>query len=431
MCVPWYLRYPGRSMKTMFWLSILSLRFLQADVTAGEMLYKAATLGNLATIETLLSAGVNPDLPDRYGQTPLCFAMRAGQTQVVKLLLAYHANPNAPLNRQSRETPLQFAVRSANLPMVSILIAGGADVNAKGPGGSTALHFAVADVHLDMIRLLIEKGADVNCRDGEGTSPLDEAVWDGSLDAAAVLLAHGARLNESHTKTGATPINEASYRGNASVVEYLLQFHPDLGIPDKRGYSPLDNAIRMAKEDSALLLLQAEVKGREAPQDLGKAMDAAIRKDESLLVDSLLQHGVPLGGTLPSGYTPLDAAAFVGATKVARLLLENGADPNIAGPDGTTALEDASLKGSVSIVSVLLDHGALVNHLNRSSGTTALYAAAAFGRGEVVKLLLDRGADPRLCGNNHKSPYQAALENGYNELATEIKVHGGANQCQP
>jgi len=103
-----------------------------------------------------------------------------------------------------------------------------------------------------------------------GANSLDDAAWRGSLDIVAILLAHGAHLNESDTKTGATPINEAAFRGHSAVVQYLLQFHPDLGIPDKRGYSPLDNAIRMGKEDSDRLLLEAEPKERQTPQFFGK-----------------------------------------------------------------------------------------------------------------------------------------------------------------
>jgi len=244
------------------------------------------------------------------------------------------------------------------------------------------------------------------------------------------LLAHGARLNEPDLQTGATPINEAAYRGNAPVVQYLLQFHPDVGISDKRGYSPLDNAIRMKKEGSAQLLLEAEPKEQQTPQFLGKTMEAATQKDESGVVATLLRHGAPANCLLPSGSTPLDSAAFVGAGKVVRLLLEHSADPNLSGRNGTTPLEDASLKGFDSIVSMLLDHGAQVNQVNSGSGTTALYAAASFGKSEVVKVLLNRGANPTLCGTNRKSPYQAALENGYSDVAAEIRNQGGARSCE-
>lgn len=417
-------------MKLLFFLLVFSLQSLYADMTAGEMLMTAEGHGDLQAMESLLSAGFDPNLPLRGGETPISFAIQLGNPGVLKLLLAWHADPNAPISSaQFSETPLQYAAETGNVRMASILIAGGAQVNAKVLKGRTALHVAGAGAHLDMIRLLIEKGADVNARDAEGASPLDDAVWRGSLETVAILLAHGARLNEADTQTGATPVNEAAYRDNTPLVRYLLQFHPDLGTPDQRGLSPLDNAIRMGKEDAAMLLLDAEPKERQTPQFLGKTMDDAIRRDESLLVEALLRHGAPANGILPSGYTPLDAAAFGGAIKTVGILLNNSADPNLNDPCGTTPLEDAALKGFDSIAGMLLDHGAVVNNLNRSSGTTALYAAASFGKGAVVKLLLNRGANPNLCGANRKSPYQAALENGFDDVATEIKAHGGANSC--
>jgi ankyrin repeat protein len=423
-------------MKFTLFLLALSINSLRADVNAAtERLVKASRVGDLKTVETFLSSGLNPDLPDRYGRTPLYYAASFNETKVVELLLAYHANPNAPITSESAGSefpisPLQNAASMGNLRATSMLLASGAEIEAKGATGRTALHFAALGVHLDVLQLLIEKGADLNARDAAGTSPLDNAVWRGQLDAAAILLAHGARLNEVETKTGATPINEAAYRGNTQLVRYLLQFNPDLDIPDKRGYRPLENAIRAGAEDSALLLLEAEPKQPETAQLFGRSMDAAIKKDESLLVEALLRHGVSPNTALASGATPLDAAAFEGALNVVRVLLKNNADPNMSGRNGTSPLEDASLKGFEPIAALLLDHGASLNHLNGDSGATALYAAASFGKSGVVKLLLERGANPALCGKNRKSPYQAALENGYNDVATQLQAHGGAKTCQ-
>ena len=195
-------------------LLFLFTLFLKAGVNAGvERLAKAARTGDIKTAENLLENGINPNLPDRYGKTPLYYAASFNETQVVELLLASHADPNAKAMERETDFPatsLQSAASMGNLHMASLLIGAGARVNMAGLTGRTALHFAVIGTHLDMIGYLLEKGADLSTRDAEGTSPLDDAVWRGEINAAAILLAHGARLNEAEPKTGATPINEAA-----------------------------------------------------------------------------------------------------------------------------------------------------------------------------------------------------------------------------
>ncbi len=416
-------------MKPTFFLFLLLICPLRAEVnSAGERLAAALSRGDVREVEILLSSGINPDFPDRFGQTHLYTAATFGDAKAVELLLAWHADPNLPIRSHgvpspSPQTPLQGAAHSGNVRIASLLLAAGARVNARTETGRTALHFAVADDRLDMIRLLIAKGADVHARDAQGANPLDEAAYRGFADAAALLLAQGAPLNEIATQTGATPINEAAYRGHTAVIQYLLGLHADLRIPDKRGYTPLQNAIRMGREDAALPLLEAEAKEPPEPQFFETTLDAAIRRDESGVVQALLSYGSD-----PSAL--LDTAAAAGAIKTVHMLLDLHADPNKAGRSGGTALEDASLKGFDAIAGLLLDHGARIDQRNNDSGTTPLYAAASFGKSEVVRLLLNRGANPSLCGNNRKTPYQAAVENGYNDVAAEIGKRGGAGVCR-
>ena len=47
----------------------------------------------------------------------------------------------------------------------------------------------------------------------------------------------------------------------------------------------------------------------------------------------------------------------------------------------------------------------------------------------MVKVLLGRGANPGLCGQNRKSPYQVAMDNGYPEVAALIQAGGGKQSC--
>lgn len=417
-----------------------------------DLLLRAIIHGDMKTVEALLSAGLDPNQRDSAGRNPLNWALIRGNQQIaVSLLLKWHADPNQPLDNIARNdryplTPILYAVNSRDLQLISLLLDNGAHIDTKGPGGRTALHLAVAGGCPDtlqvlpakgapgdcpdILQFLLGKGADPNLRDLEGASPLDDAVWRGSAEEVAMLLAHGAHLNDPDVQTGATPINEAAFRGNAQVVQLLLQLHPDLEIPDKRGYTPLDNAIRMRKEDAALLLLNAEPMDRLTPAFLDKVTNEAVSKDEVRLTEALLGKGVSVNSTLSSGSTPLGAAAFAGAVNVVRFLLERSANPNLADSDGAAPLWIASLKGYDAVAGTLLDHGAAVNRLNTSSATTALYEAASLGQEKVVKLLLDRGADTAICGTNRKSPYQAALANGYRNLAIQIQNHGGATGCK-
>ncbi|HLN02820.1 MAG TPA: M56 family metallopeptidase [Bryobacteraceae bacterium] len=226
--------------------AISPVKSARGEMTPGQMFRKATKDGDLQTIETLLSIGFDPNAPvDGYGYKPLWYAISSGRAEVVELLLAAHADPNAkPANEPPfYATPLRLALQQRNLQMASDLIEAGAHVDAKGNFGQTALYYEVRSVHLDAIRFLIERGADVNVRDAEGASLLDDAVWTGSVDSVALLLAHGARLNEPDSETGATPINEAAYRGNAEVVQYLLQFHPDLRNSRQTGLQPFGQCI--------------------------------------------------------------------------------------------------------------------------------------------------------------------------------------------
>jgi len=413
-------------------LSLTSAAILAAQINpAREMLATAVRAADLRSVENLLSSGINPDLPDRYGQTALSVALLYKNTKAVNLLLAYHADPNGPLspNHQHSMVPIQFVAREGDPGLAWALLSAGARINDDASTGQTPLHYAVQGDRLEMIRFLLDKGADVNARDNEGASPLDDAVWRKSLDAVAILVARGAKINEPDPQTGATPLNEAAFRGDARIVSFLLQLHPDLALPDKKGFAPFANAVRMKNESCALALLEAEPKERLTVDYLGGAMEMAATRNEAAVVEALLKRGVPVDSRLPSGSTALSVAASSGSATAAASLLKNHADPDLAAPGGATPLEDAALKGFKDVASLLLDHGARIDRINNDSGATALYAAAAFGRGEVADLLLDRGANANLCGPNRKTPLGAAMENGSSEIAERIRDHGGRERC--
>jgi uncharacterized protein len=123
---------------------------------------------------------------DFTGQTPFLTAALAGDTTVMKLLLANGADPkigtfqgtsalmaaagvNWVVAQTSTESPAQL------LEAVKLCFELGMDVNQANSMGITALHGAANRGSDDIIRFLVEKGADLTAQDKEHRSPLDWA----------------------------------------------------------------------------------------------------------------------------------------------------------------------------------------------------------------------------------------------------------------
>jgi len=100
----------------------------------------------------------------------------------------------------------------------------------------------------------------------------------------------------------------------------------------------------------------------------------------------------------------------------------------------TSPLEEASLKGFDSIVTLLLNHGALVNHVKQWFGDHGPVCGGPLsGKKKQYRQVAHRaGRESKFCAAvNRRSPYQAAAENGYVELAATInKMWGGATNLR-
>ena len=89
-----------------------------------HLIHKAANIGNVERVKQLLSAGVDIDLKNKAGGTPLHAASVSGRIEVVKLLISKLANVNAQ-NRQG-VTPLSLAIDRKHPEVAKLLRENGA-----------------------------------------------------------------------------------------------------------------------------------------------------------------------------------------------------------------------------------------------------------------------------------------------------------------
>jgi ankyrin len=231
-----------------------------ADPEKISPLLMAVINGQWDTAQYLIKKGANPNQYDFWGRAPLYAAVdlntlpRGGRPdwpsldettslQVVEMLLAAGANPNAQLKLSppfrnigndrgldgmltTGATPLLRAAKALDAPAIAALLAKGADLSLANSRGMTPIMAAAglgsvdADTRgfylsddtqqrsIESLKLLIKAGADINSKDSRGLTPLHEAARWGWNEVVQFLVASGADLNAKDNR-GNTPIDSA------------------------------------------------------------------------------------------------------------------------------------------------------------------------------------------------------------------------------
>jgi ankyrin repeat protein len=217
---------------------------LASDEPLAVELFLSVRGGHLDTLSRLLTetpglATVRLVAPDGGTRTPLHLVTDwpgyfPQGPEVVRLLIAAGADPNAATTGRGAETPLHWAASSDDVEVASALIDGGADIEA--PGGSiagTPLANAVGYGCWHVARLLVERGAVVdslwqaaalgltaqverllNANPAPSQDNLDEAFWQachgGQRRTAEYLLGKGADINAHPGYSDEPPVSVAA-----------------------------------------------------------------------------------------------------------------------------------------------------------------------------------------------------------------------------
>ena len=361
---------------------------LGADATAPTLLHRAAGLGDVPDLVTVLvDAGADVNSRDRIGQSPLHRAALSGGPGVI-----------------------------------GALVEAAAAVDAQDDGGTTPLHLAVEVKEPANVAALLEAGADVHMRMQDGDTPLHRAaMWPpkwglerlkspySDTVMVAALVASGADVN-ARNERGETPLHVAAGNRQEPVVARLLALGADPLVVDDMGRAPRPTVcdwtesgfFRSAPWESVIGCLEAgaDVHARseygETPLHrlASDVMRAGYPFDR--VIAAFVEAGADVNARDRNGRTPLFDGVWrlwgnVG-TAPARALLEAGADVNARASAGSTPLHQAAQAGTSAVVSLLVQAGADLQATD-TVGRTPLHWALGRDNPRVVAILLELGAD--------------------------------------
>lgn len=156
-------------------------------------------------------------------QPPLFQAVQlkgAGKAvEMVRALLELDV-PVSPVDSYG-QTPLFYLCRDGNTELLALFLERGADINQEDSFKQTPLFYASKEGHEEFVRQMIEHGAEVDHFDKIRETPLFYAARDGKQETCRVLIEAGANVNTIDDKKQ-TPLYFAMKSNNAAIVEFLV-----------------------------------------------------------------------------------------------------------------------------------------------------------------------------------------------------------------
>lgn len=187
----------------------------------GRRLFQAAISGDVATLDELLKAGMNPEMRDVHGFSPLSAAAQHDQTDIVVRLILNGVNVNTADN--AGFTPLMWAVFFGAKNTAKELLLAGANPNLRSHNSETALLIATKNNDTNLSTLLLESGAETGKVDQDGWTALHYAIKASNEELALALLENTAEENiDVRDKDGWTALMHASNTGNRTIIDALL-----------------------------------------------------------------------------------------------------------------------------------------------------------------------------------------------------------------
>lgn len=348
--------------------------FLSSGVREGlsaDYLFRASAKKNPMGVLAMLKGGVDPNVKNEKGNTPLIISASLGDIPSVQSLMAYRADVNAANN--DGNTALIYAARYNHPKIISELLKpqtmqAPLDVNMQNKLGQTALYWGAAKGYEEVVRRLLAADADPTIAAKDGLVPYR--------------------------------IAEKNKRG-----QILQWFNKDL----------IEVKNSVIEQDNAALIAQAKAEGRELPTTGGQKakpvteddiFTAAASGNEELAKKVLASNKAAVFKKNKAGETPLLVAVENGQIAMVDLLWDNAgrlfeAAPNkgnvfhiaVANQDMEMLKHLVTLARQEGRLAMMLEYKAQKPGVSLTLSTPIGFAAQACNK-EIYDYLISIGAKP-------------------------------------
>ncbi|XP_075237812.1 uncharacterized protein LOC142334030 [Lycorma delicatula] len=350
-----------------------------------------------------------------YEITPLMCAIKNNyKINIIHRLISEGAQINT--HDYHGLTPLMYAIKINDKEIISRLIYSGENVNGIDEEGRSCLFYAVMFTNVEeVINLLINKGADLNLTNNKNYRYTAKVIENYDVSCQKIFLNYLVRLNM-----------------NKKFIFDVICKGADVNAVDEHGRTPLINAIINKCDQEVIIKLiesgaDVNITDKDGELPLWHAADSTDCKE---LLKILVRYGANINIQDKDGYTILMRILRSNRARgkeVVRNFIELGADVNLSNNHGTTPLMvsigslDELLIPDLEIIRMLIKHGANVNDADKEGYSPLMYALSSNESGSLKK-------DLKLClGNISGMPIKNCAN--VNDNIFRLLLYYGADLC--